>query len=130
MPPVDAGGASYTGHWAWGLGIPKNSTNKDAAWYFIQWMTNKANTATIGASTGGAARMSAYTDPAYTSALNPDYVATVSEAMKTSRSTVIFKDPWKNGALVVVNTMLKIAQGGDPATVCAAANPELAAAVK
>jgi multiple sugar transport system substrate-binding protein len=130
IPPVTAGGGSFSGHWAWGLGIPRNSTNKDAAWYFIQWMTNKANTAKIGASTGGAARMSAYSDPAYTSSLVPEYVTTVSEAMKTSRSTVIFKDPWKNGALVIVNTMLKIAQGADPTATCAAANPELAAAVK
>ena len=51
--------------------IPKNATNKDAAWYFIQWMTNKANTAKIGATTGGAPRLSSYSDPAYTGKLVP-----------------------------------------------------------
>jgi multiple sugar transport system substrate-binding protein len=48
LPPASADGQSYTGHWLWGLGIPKNAPNKDAAWYFIQWMTNKANTAKSG----------------------------------------------------------------------------------
>ena len=27
MPPVEAGGASWTGHWMWGIGIPANSQN-------------------------------------------------------------------------------------------------------
>ncbi len=65
LPPQEAGGNSQTGHWLWGLGIPKNAANKDAAWYFIQYMTNKANTAEIGKSTGGAPRLSAYDDPGY-----------------------------------------------------------------
>ena len=92
LPPVTAGGDSFTGHWLWGLGIPKNAPNKDAAWYFIQWMTNKANTAKIGATTGGAPRLSSYSDPVYTGKLVPEYVAAVNEAMKTSRTTVVFKD--------------------------------------
>ena len=86
LPPVTAGGASFTGHWLWGLGIPKTSEKKDAAWYFVQWMTNKANTSQIGTKTGGAPRLSAYSDPVYTASLNPAYVATVNEAMKTSRT--------------------------------------------
>ena len=48
LPPQEAGANSQTGHWAWGLGIPTNAVNKDAGWYFIQYMTNKANTAEIG----------------------------------------------------------------------------------
>ncbi len=42
LPPPAAGAESFTGHWLWGLGIPKSAANKDAAWYFIQWMTDKA----------------------------------------------------------------------------------------
>ena len=130
LPPVQAGGKSFTGHWLWGLGIPKNSKSKDAAWYFVQWMTNKANTAKIGTSTGGAPRVSSYSDPVYTSGLNPDYVTAVNAAMQTSRSTVVFKEGWKDGALAIVDTELAIAQGTDQAAACATGNDALAAAVK
>jgi multiple sugar transport system substrate-binding protein len=130
IPPLKAGGQSYTGHWLWGLGIPKSAKNKDAAWYYIQWMTNKANTALIGKSTGGAPRLSAYSDPTYTDSLKPEYVSTVNEAMKTSRSTVVFKEGWKDGAFAIVDTMLSVAQGTDPAKACAAGNTALGAAIK
>jgi len=129
LPPATAGGDSFTGHWLWGLAIPKNSTKKDAAWYFIQWMTNKANTAQIGTATGGAPRLSSYSDPVYTASLNPDYVATVNKAMQTSRSTVVFKEGWKEGALAVVGVEQAIAKGTDPTAACAAGNPKLLAAV-
>jgi multiple sugar transport system substrate-binding protein len=125
LPPANAEGKSYTGHWLWGLGIPKNAKNKDAAWYFIQWMTNKANTAKIGATTGGAPRVSSYSDPAYTGKLVPDYVTTVNNAMQTSRTTVVFKENWKDGALAIVDGMLAIANGGDPTASCAKANDAL-----
>lgn len=45
---------------AWGLAIPTNSQRKEAAWYFIQWATNAANTAAIGARRWGAPRSSAF----------------------------------------------------------------------
>ena len=32
--------ASWTGHWMWGIGIPANAQNAEAAWYFVQWMTS------------------------------------------------------------------------------------------
>lgn len=129
LPPVTAGGPSFTGHWLWGLGIPKSSAKKDAAWYFVQWMTNKGNTSQIGTKTGGAPRLSSYSDPVYTASLNPEYIATVNEAMKTSRTTVVLKDGWKNGALAIADTELAIAQGKDPAAACAAGNDALMKAV-
>lgn len=129
LPPVTAGGDSFTGHWLWGLGIPKTSEKKDAAWYFVQWMTNKENTSKIGTKTGGAPRLSAYSDPVYTGSLNPDYVATVNKAMQTSRTTVVLKDNWKDGALAIADTELAIAQGTDPTAACAAGNDALKAAV-
>ena len=129
LPPASADGQSYTGHWLWGLGIPKNAPNKDAAWYFTQWMTNKANTAKIGATTGGAPRLSSYSDPVYTGKLVPEYVSAVNEAMKTSRTTVVFKDEWKDGALAIVDGMLAIANGADPTAACAKANDALNKAV-
>lgn len=129
LPPVSAGGASFTGHWLWGLAIPRNSANKDAAWYFIQWMTDKANTSQIGTATGGAPRLSSYSDPVYTSSLNAEYVATVNKAMQTSRTTVVFREGWKDGALAIADTMLAIAQGTDPTAACATGNDALGAAV-
>ena len=73
MPPQEAGANSQTGHWLWGLGIPKNAPNKDAGWYFIQYMTDPANTAELGKWTGGAPRMSSYDDAGYVESLVPEY---------------------------------------------------------
>jgi multiple sugar transport system substrate-binding protein len=130
LPPMTAGGESYTGHWLWGLGIPKNAVNKDAGWYLIQWLTNKENTARIGTASGGAPRLSAYSDPVYTDSLVPGFVAAVNEAMSDSRTTVVLKEGWKDGALAIVDGMLAIANGADPTEACAAANDALAAAVQ
>ena len=128
LPPASAGGQSYTGNWTWSLAIPKNAKNKDAGWYFIQWMTNKANTAKIGASTGGAPRLSSYSDPTYTGALAPGYVAAVNTAMQTTRSTSILKGGWSGPATAIVDGMLAIANGGDATSSCAKANDALLAA--
>ena len=49
LPPQVKGGKSYTAHWQWGLGMPANAPEKGAAWYFIQYMTNKMNEPKIGA---------------------------------------------------------------------------------
>ena len=113
----------------WGLGIPKSAEHKDAAWYFIQWMTNKANTAAIGTSTGGAPRLSAYQDATYTDSLNPGVRHRRHDAMATSRTTVVLKDGWKDGALAIADTELAIAQGTEPSAACAAGNDALKAAV-
>lgn len=129
LPPQEAGGNSQTGHWSWGLAIPKNAQNKDAGWYFVQYMTNKANTAEIGKSTGGAPRLSSYDDLGYVGSLVPEYAATVNDAMSDSRTTVVLKEGWKDGALAIVDTMLAIANGEDPAAACAAGNEALLAAV-
>ena len=92
-------------------------------------MTNKPNTAIIGASTGGAPRLSSYQEPAFTDALVPEYVAAVNDAMADSRTTVVLKEGWKDGALAIADTMLAIANGADPATACAEGNAALLAAV-
>lgn len=129
LPPQEAGANSQTGHWLWGLGIPKNAANKDAGWYFIQYMTNAANTAELGKYTGGAPRLSSYGDAGYTESLVPEYAATVNDAMSDSRTTVVLKEGWKDGALAIADTMLAIANGEDPAAACAAGNEALLAAV-
>ena len=105
LPPMEAGGTSYTGHWMWGLGIPANAQNPDAAWYFIQWMTNKSAEPQIGARHGGAARLSTWDDPDYQAALNPEYVRVVQESMTNSRPTVVFREGWGEYALAIVSAM-------------------------
>ena len=105
LPPMEAGGTSHTGHWMWGLGIPANAGNPDAAWYFIQWMTNKAAEPRIGALHGGAARLSTWDDPDYKAALDPDYVRVVQESMRNSRPTVVFREGWGEYALAIVSAV-------------------------
>jgi multiple sugar transport system substrate-binding protein len=123
MPPTSNG--QLTGHWMWGLGIPANSQNKGPAWYFIQWATDRAHTAEIGQSTGGAPRQSAYDDQGYVNSLEPQYARVVSKAIATSRPTAVFQQGWKEGALVIAEAMQKIAQGEDPQEVLSSADEQL-----
>ncbi len=116
LPPASGQSASVTGHWLWGLGIPANSQNKEAAWYFIQWATSKDVEPQIGTQTGGAPRLSTWSNATYTSSLNPEYVQTVQTAMQTSRSTVVFREAWKEIALGIVDAVQAIYGGEDPAT--------------
>ena len=85
--------------------MPANAKEKDAAWYFIQYMTNKQNEPKIGAFHGGAARMSTWSNPTYTKTLNPDYVKSTLESMKTTRSSVVMKKGWSQYALEIVDTI-------------------------
>jgi multiple sugar transport system substrate-binding protein len=114
--PVTAQGESLTGHWMWGLGIPANSQNKEAAWYFIQWATSKEMDPPISTQTGGATRLSTWSNDTYTSALNPEYVEAVQESMRTSRSTVVFREGWKEIAIAIVDSVQAMYGGEDPAT--------------
>lgn len=121
---------SMTGHWMWGLGIPANSQNKEAAWYFIQWATGKGAEPKIGTKTGGAARLSTWGNSTYTAALNPEYVSAVQTAMKTSRPTAVFYEGWKEIAIMVVDAVQEIYGGKDPAKACEDLQTKAAAVVK
>lgn len=109
---------SMTGHWMWGLGIPANSKNKEAAWYFIQWATSKDVEPRIGTKTGGAPRITTWDNSVYTSALNPDYVKAVKTAMQTSRPTAVFYEGWKEIAIMIVDAVQEMYGGKEPATAC------------
>ena len=111
LPPQVKGGRSYTAHWQWGLGMPANAKEKDAAWYFIQYMTNKINEPKIGTFHGGAARLSTWENPTYTDKLNPDYVEATLESMQTTRSSVVKKKGWSQYALEIVDTIHRIHDG-------------------
>jgi multiple sugar transport system substrate-binding protein len=114
--PVTAQGDSLTGHWMWGLGIPANSENKEAAWYFVQWATSKELDPEIGTQTGGATRLSTWNNDTYTSTLNPEYAEAVQTAMETSRSTVVFREGWKEIAIAIVDSVQAMYGGEEPTT--------------
>ena len=124
LPPAEDGAASFTGHWMWGLGIPANAKEPEAAWYFIQWMTSKQIEPVIGAYHGGAARVSTWADAGYTSALDAGYVATVLDSMKTSRSTVVFREGWSRFVLEIVDAIHAMHAGTEPGDATGAAQAQ------
>jgi multiple sugar transport system substrate-binding protein len=117
LPKTDKG--SMTGHWMWGLGIPANSTHKEAAWYFIQWATSKQIEPRIGVKTGGAPRLSTWSNPVYNQSLNSEYVTAVETAMKTSRPTGVFFEGWKEIGIMVVDAVQEIYGGKTADQACA-----------
>lgn len=114
IPPQEPGGESFSAHWMWGLGIPKNAKAPEAGWLFIQYMTNRDSDPIIGAFHGGATRLSTWSNPAYTGKLNPDYVATVQQVMKTTRSSVVFREGWAKFATEIVGAIHDIHAGTAP----------------
>lgn len=129
LPPVEAGGSSWTGHWMWGLGIPANAQNAEAGWFFIQWMTSKNIEPTIGAFHGGAARLSTWANSAYSDTLNPEYVEVVQTAMETSRTTVVFREGWSEYALAIVDGIQAMYNGTAPEEAMAASQDAILALV-
>jgi ABC-type glycerol-3-phosphate transport system substrate-binding protein len=107
---------SLTGHWLWGLGIPRRSRQPEAAWLFIQWATSPVMETKIGVATGGAPRFSSWLMPSvYTEAMNIDYALAVQTAMQTSRPTAVLHPRWNQVALEIVNAIHRIYDGADPA---------------
>ncbi|MEO5615266.1 MAG: extracellular solute-binding protein [Cypionkella sp.] len=124
--PPSAGDVGYSGHWSWGVSIPKNSQKKDAAWLFVQWATGKAMTNEFGKLTGGAPRLSSWEDAGYKAALNPEYVAAVQTQMQNTRPTSVFREGWSEVVLQIVDTIQQIAGGADPQEATNALQDQLA----
>ena len=130
IPTDNDEGKSYTGHWMWGLGVPANAPNPEAGWFFIQWMTNKNAEPKIGVFHGGAARVSTWSNEAYSSSLNPQYVEATLESMKTSRSSVVLREGWSKFALRIVDVVQAIYKGEDSNAAAMAAETDFRAWVK
>lgn len=106
---------SLTGHWLWGLGIPRRSPQPQAAWLFIQWATSPAMEAKIAVATGGAPRFSSWLTPSvYTEAINVDFALAVQTAMRTSRPTAVLHPRWNQVALAIATTIHQIYDGAEP----------------
>lgn len=116
---------SITTHWMWGLGIPANSENQGPAWYFIQWATSPEIEPLIGTKTGGAARLSTWSNETYSSSLNPEYVEVVNTAMATSRPAAIFYDGDAQIALPIIDAVHAIYGGTEASVACENLQTEL-----
>jgi multiple sugar transport system substrate-binding protein len=71
VSPNKSGGDHGSNIWIWSLGMNSASTNKDAAWYFIQWATSKEYL--LKAATRGHAdttRKSVFNSPQYVAMLS------------------------------------------------------------
>lgn len=117
-----------TGAWSWALSMSKKSASKGAAWLFIQWVTGKETSAGLGALTGGAPRISAASDSEYLTSFDEEYITTTAALIADARNLAVMRLNWKDGAYVIVDAMLEIAQGGDPDATLAAANEKLGSA--
>lgn len=103
----------YTAHWQWGFGIPQNAANSEAAWLFIQYVTNEANATAIGKLHGGAPRLSTWNDPDYAASFPQAYVDAVAAAMPNSQTSVVQRAGWSEFALRIVDVIQDIYGGSD-----------------
>ena len=123
--PVDNDeGQPYTAHWQWGFGIPKNASNADAGWYFIQYMTNSQNASAIGKLHGGAPRLSTWKDSEYAASFPKSYVDAVFAAMPNSQTSVVQRAGWSEFALRIVDVIQAIYGGESPSAAGAAAQAD------
>jgi len=122
LPPQAKGGTSYTANWQWGIGMGANAQEKDAGWYFIQYMTDKHAEPKIGTFHGGAGRLSTWENDDYTSTLNPDYVSATLESMKTVRTSVVPVQDFNKYALEIMDVILRIHGGASSADATAEGN--------
>lgn len=67
MPVVNAGDTPYSNYWTWAMAMNANSDAKGAAWYFLQYFTNKdfASYASITEYNMDPIRTSVWEDPAF-----------------------------------------------------------------
>lgn len=59
---------------AWGVAIATSSKNKEAAWYWTQWITSKTNLTKMQRGNMLSCRQSAWDDPQFKSAVAKDFV--------------------------------------------------------
>ena len=83
MVPAGADGSKTYNVSSNGLAINQASKNKDNAWKFIEWITNKTNTITMQAAGVPSARASAWSDPEGTKGFPADLL----DVMVKSRET-------------------------------------------
>ncbi|MEM7488858.1 MAG: sugar ABC transporter substrate-binding protein [Pseudomonadota bacterium] len=78
LHPMGVQRASQTG--GFGIGIPKNAQNKEAAFLLLQWLTSKRGDKLVAMEGGNPSRFSTYADPEVQAAF--PYSETFGEALK------------------------------------------------
>lgn len=108
--PVTLDPASYV----WGISIPASSKKKEAAWFFIQWATNKPNNLDLLKKGVPVARTSPWKDPSYTSTSNKEFDETQQKSVELSKRsynpTIIPVQEFRDAVGTVIVTAI---QGGD-----------------
>ncbi|NYI40509.1 multiple sugar transport system substrate-binding protein [Demequina lutea] len=128
--PIPAGPAGSKPYniTAMALGISAFSKHKDAAWAFIKWATNQANSLTIQEAGVPGARTSVWNDPKGTSTLAPDLLATIQGNSKIGvgydRPQVVNVDQARQ---IVGAPIVAAIQGGDSNAVADQANSDFQA---
>lgn len=91
--PAGAAGSKPTNVSTWALAINTKTANKDAAWEFIQWATNKENTLKLQQKGNPSARNSVYENPEGAKGFPPQLYEVMKSSMKVGvaydRPTVI-----------------------------------------
>ena len=84
--PTKPGGTDHKANlWVWSLGMNSASQNKEAAWYFIQWATNKENDLRFGLDLSrlNPVRESTWTNEEFATKLDDSYPSYVDTFMYT-----------------------------------------------
>lgn len=113
IPPSATGHG--TTHWAWGLSIPEKSKVKDAAWQFIAWATSPENELVTAPSTYGPVRESTW--KAMSDKFGPEFSQAVDESLKMSAPGYMYFPGAREVADRIIDAVIKISQGEDPAAV-------------
>ena len=71
----------------WGLSIPASAKNKEAAWYFVQWATSKAQNLALLQKGVPVARQSTWQDPAYVETSNKEFDQAQQTSIQISKHT-------------------------------------------
>lgn len=108
LAPVP-GGKAILGAWYWS--IPSNSTQKDAAWAFISWLTSKEHDAERVIAGGAPVRESVMTDPnVWAKGFGQDYYETAAKIL--ANSAPLADGPNAEESINVVGDALNAAVAG------------------
>jgi multiple sugar transport system substrate-binding protein len=121
-------GKSIPNVWFWTVGVNAKSTQKEAAWLFLQWATSKPISAAAGLVGASPARASAWEAPAAAAKIGAANSQRILSALKGADSTPMAL-AWQNtkwsqvsdGLARAVNSSIT---GADPATALATAQAQ------
>jgi multiple sugar transport system substrate-binding protein len=131
MIPAGAKGQSpKTAFWNWGLGIPKNAKNKDAAWYFIQWATSKAMEQNTALKTFAPVRKSTWTNPKIVKKFPAGFANAVSYALQHADDADILFSGADQVGIKIGDATAKIYGGMSPEAAAKWLNTEATKIVK